>query len=686
MQLLQDKLTRWAIRGIPFPRKRLEEAQRELKLSQRASLEKIVDIRFLDPKTKADLKGWNSTNLKSKYISTYKQEWLPHLKVTNTGKVRFRSEDREKLIELFPDDKVLQSICEPLNMKTAIQQIDKLLVYADGDVLYPNYNLLGAASGRFIASQPELQNLVANSNYNVRNLLLADKNVFEIDFASQEPRMYAFVVKEKKSIENFIVGKNQHAELAKDLNISYKQAKRTGLSLFYGYGHEKLAITLEISNSEAIRIRDSFREKYAKTFEFIEELTYLDYIDTPLLSRRIRLSDNMWEHKKLNRLIQSSCADLLLIALEHVLTSKKEELRAHIHDSLYLACLCEGPHPNCKQEKAASVYKYIVRDTKSYPVYEEWIEKKVKRIWYQPDSSIQVDSVKASIQELEDKRVISVEEKYHNLGTLPVVELSKKQKWVYELQSPWSWKPQLATWYPVRGLIKFAYHTLRQIWKNMILVKPKIIGEFYGQDMKRFTDNPGEMADVIGDMLFSLKQRTPGTDKPLLEILQGDMKIKEWFDGFQSQIDFILIGCGFSPHNEAQVEQTATEIRAKNQTTTDTIKLLKQLRLDQWTRIHDKALIIHGLWDGKGERPYTLSLPEETNLDQEDEIQKAITKIQANLSNPIAEIAKLYRVSKHEAKRLLDENLKINADYPISEDSPQDESKDNSQEKVKNAK
>jgi len=37
-------------------------------------------------------------------------------------------------------------------------------------------------------------------------------------------------------------------------------------------------------------------------------------------------------------------------------------------------------------------------------------------------------------------------------------------------------------------------------------------------------------------------------------ILQGDMKIKEWFDGFQSQTDFILIGCGFSPNNEAQVE------------------------------------------------------------------------------------------------------------------------------------
>ena len=32
---------------------------------------------------------------------------------------------------------------------------------------------------------------------------------------------------------------------------------------------------------------------------------------------------------------------------------------------------------------------------------------------------------------------------------------------------------------------------------------------------------------------------------------------------------------------EAQVERTATEISVKNQATTDTIRLLKQLRIDQ---------------------------------------------------------------------------------------------------------
>ena len=93
-------------------------------------------------------------------------------------------------------------------------------------------------------------------------------------------------------------------------------------------------------------------------------------------------------------------------------------------------------------------------------------------------------------------------------------------------------------------MIQFAYHSLRQIWKNMILVKPKIIGEAYSQDMKRLADNPGDMADVLGDVFISLKQGTAGDKGTKLEILQGDMKIKEWFDGFQSQLDIILTSCG----------------------------------------------------------------------------------------------------------------------------------------------
>lgn len=221
---------------------------------------------------------------------------------------------------------------------------------------------------------------------------------------------------------------------------------------------------------------------------------------------------------------------------------------------------------------------------------------------------------------------------------MPIDEIRNKQKYVNPFADIWNWKYELATWYPVRGLIKFAYHTIRQIWKNMILVKPKIVGELFPQDMRRFAES--EMEEVFADMFINLRQGVPGESKPPLEILQGDMKIKEWFDGFQSIIDFILIGCGFSPHNEAQVEQTATEIKSKNQTTTDTIRLMRQLRLDQYTRIHDKALIIHDLWDGKGKRPYTLSMPEDENLNKTLEHQDAQARIKADLSNYVDEISK----------------------------------------------
>ena len=135
-----------------------------------------------------------------------------------------------------------------------------------------------------------------------------------------------------------------------------------------------------------------------------------------------------------------------------------------------------------------------------------------------------------------------------------------------------------------------------------------------------------------------------------------------------------------SPHNETQVEQTATEINAKNQSTTDTIRLLKQLRLDQWTRIHDKALIIHGLWDGKGKRPYTLSMPEEESFNSAQQTEEALIKIQNNLSNYITEIAKMNNINKQEAEKMFKENIEINSQAPTPES---EEGKDSSSKKEK---
>jgi hypothetical protein len=39
-------------------------------------------------------------------------------------------------------------------------------------------------------------------------------------------------------------------------------------------------------------------------------------------------------------------------------------------------------------EKSAAIYKYIVKDTKTYPVLEVWTEKTVKRTWYLPNQKL----------------------------------------------------------------------------------------------------------------------------------------------------------------------------------------------------------------------------------------------------------------------------------------------------------
>jgi hypothetical protein len=87
---------------------------------------------------------------------------------------------------------------------------------------------------------------------------------------------------------------------------------------------------------------------------------------------------------------------------------------------------------------------------------------------------------------------------------------------------------------------------------------------------------------------------------------------------------------------------------------------LRQLRADQLTRIHDNVLIIEKLWDGKGERPYSLSIPDEGNFNQALELEEAKGRIEANLSNYVSEIAKIHGVSKKEAEKILQENIKIN--------------------------
>ena len=182
-------------------------------------------------------------------------------------------------------------------------------------------------------------------------MLLGASNVFSIDFSSQEDRMSAYITRDPTDVADFIAGKDVHQELANRLEISSRDvAKRIRHATRYGMKVNSLSKTLGIPYSEAERLYDTYRIKYERTFFFATSLRVQDEFYTPVLGRQIKMSTYK-EHTKFNWVVQGSCSDLLLKALNYVLESKEVELRSHFHDSLYLACLCKGPHPGCEQSK-----------------------------------------------------------------------------------------------------------------------------------------------------------------------------------------------------------------------------------------------------------------------------------------------------------------------------------------------
>ena len=112
-----------------------------------------------------------------------------------------------------------------------------------------------------------------------------------------------------------------------------------------------------------------------------------------------------------------------------------------------------------------------------------------------------------------------------------------------------------------------------------------------------------------------------------MEILQGDLNLLEGIESFEKLIDLILVGAGSSPiYDEGTAMKTTSEIFANQEISNETLRMIKNLRVDQLTRIFSKALIIginqgspllEGVsWDGKGEPPFTLSFPPEENMNK----------------------------------------------------------------------
>ena len=164
--------------------------------------------------------------------------------------------------------------------------------------LHTELNNLGAQSGRFSSSKPNLQNIPRDAYY--RNKFIAEDGYYIIatDYSQQEYRLAGAITREPKIIQAYKDGMDMHTMTAaivynKDpqdvLKDERTRAKSINFAILYGSSEYGLAKNLKVGVDEARKIIKDFYDGYpvlsafkAKAEEYIVKNRY----STTLLGRK----------------------------------------------------------------------------------------------------------------------------------------------------------------------------------------------------------------------------------------------------------------------------------------------------------------------------------------------------------------------------------------------------------------
>lgn len=240
--------------------------------------------------------------------------------------------------------KINNPICELILQKRGIEKlistyIDKLpacMSVRDGR-LHAGFNQLGAGTGRFSSSDPNLQNIPSHNN-EIRMMFTASDGYVMVgsDFSQQEPRLLSHYSGDENMINAYKQGKDLYATIASkvyhnnyednlEFNPITKQIQPDGkkrrtsvksllLGIMYGMGEASIATSLNCSIDEAKSIKQGFFSEFPKVEKWIEK-TEADakvngYVED-IWGRRRRLPDILKEKYEISSSSGSSFNPLL---------------------------------------------------------------------------------------------------------------------------------------------------------------------------------------------------------------------------------------------------------------------------------------------------------------------------------------------------------------------------------------
>jgi len=220
--------------------------------------------------------------------------------------------------------------CRDAMSKYGADWIDKNV--ENKEWIYPNWNVIGAETGRMSCSKPNMQNIPKRGEGSVyRSFFLATKGgrLLIGDVVQQEPRFSAFLSHDPNLTKEIIDGINLHERAADLFNLKgnkaerYIRGKTINLGLNYGMSAWGLATRVGISIEEAeagIRARKRHYSRYtAWQDRQIRQAERMGYVNT-VTGRPVWTNEYNFGYKRnaINSPIQGSAADQTKLALSYV--------------------------------------------------------------------------------------------------------------------------------------------------------------------------------------------------------------------------------------------------------------------------------------------------------------------------------------------------------------------------------
>lgn len=199
-------------------------------------------------------------------------------------------------------------------------------------MLHGNFNVVGTATTRFSAYDPNTQNVSKQEDFNLRRVFvpLPGRRYYSIDYENIEFRIFAYESGDKRLIEAFEQGFSMHLVIAEALHPqlyrrlgpekfkkteTYRWIKNGNFALIYGGSPWKVNITYRVPGAYEI-----IKKKLSKLEGFMrarwDEGKKYGYITT-LGGYRLVVPKNA-PHKAANYFVQGSAGEIMMEALVKV--------------------------------------------------------------------------------------------------------------------------------------------------------------------------------------------------------------------------------------------------------------------------------------------------------------------------------------------------------------------------------